>query len=162
MVQTAIKTVADKAFPGLSGDIGSDTHTRSLAMEGGTVKFGHGMVVGTDPLTQAKLPSAAGERLAGVLLFQQQTQDAAAADLVAGEVGSLMRKGRVWVVTDEVVAPGDPVFIRHSPGATSDLGSFRNDADTVATVDKAEAVPSAEFLEYDATSGVALLEINLP
>lgn len=56
--------------------------------------------------------------------------DPGVADYVDGEMVPVLRKGQLWVYTEEAVSDGDPVFVRISAGAGgSALGAFRNDAD---------------------------------
>jgi hypothetical protein len=120
------------------------------------------LVVGTDPDTQAALPSATGEVLAGVVAHQQAREDfSLAGDLMLadGEPASLVRKGRVWVSVEEAVTPGDDVFFRHTAGGGgTELGVFRTDADTAS----ADQVAGASWLSTTAGAGIALLEINIP
>ncbi len=76
-----------------------------------------------------------------------------------GETASLVRKGRVWVVVEEAVAVGDDVYFRHTAGGGgSELGAFRNDADTASC----DQLTQANWLVGSSGAGVALLEVNIP
>ena len=164
MSQTSYSIQAPVAFAGLLGDSGGDTHLRSRAVEDAAgVPAGVMLVDGTDPETQALLPSSTGQALQGIVAHQQAREDLALAGalmLSVGETASLVRKGRVWVVVEEAIAVGDAVFFRHTAGGGgSNLGAFRNDADT-ASAD--EITAGAAWVVGSAGAGVALLEINLP
>lgn len=146
---------ANRGLPGLLADGGHDVFLRSRAPEGANLAFGLGVEAGTDPETQ--VVAYAGNAFGGVTskthALQRETEELGLDGAVIGETVSILRKGRVWVQTNEAVAPGDPVFCVNT-GA--DAGQFRND-NTNAT-----AVASAEFVSYEAESGLALLELNLP
>jgi hypothetical protein len=48
-----------------------------------------------------------------------------------GDQVRVLRKGRAFVLSDETLAKGDTLFVRHTSGAGgTQKGSFRNDADT--------------------------------
>lgn len=163
MSQTAYTQQAEVAFRGLLGDSGHDMHLRSRAVdEVAGVPAGIMLVDGTDPETQASLPSATGQGLQGVVVHQQAREKLDLAGnlmLRDGETASLVRQGRIWVVVEEAVAVGDAVFFRHTAGGGgSELGAFRNDADTVT----ADQVTQASWVVGSAGAGVALLEINIP
>ncbi len=146
---------AVRALPGLLADSGHDMFLESLAAETAAIEFGLAVQAGTDPEKQAVL--YAGGTLAGIAskthALDEVTEAAGLDGASVGETMSVLRKGRVWVQTNEAVVAGDAVFCVNT-GA--DAGKFRNDA-TDAT-----AVPSAAFKAYDATAGLALLELNLP
>lgn len=156
MSQTGAYTrQATRGLPGLLGDSGHDMFIQSRAVETAAIEFGLGVEPGTDPETQVVV--YAGGTLSGITVkthaLDRATEEA---DLdgasIAEMVGSL-RKGRIWVQTEEAVAAGDAV---HCVNTGAAAGQFRNDT-TGAT-----AVPSAAFVAYDADRDVALLEINLP
>jgi len=162
MSQTSYSIQAAQAFRGLLGDSGHDMYLVSRAVEEAAgVPAGVMLTVGTDPVTQAKLPAATGEVLAGVVAHQQARDNLELAGnlmLEDGEPASLVRRGRVWVVVEEAVTPGDDVYFRHTAPGTEELGAFRTDADTA----NADQVVGASWLSTTAGAGIALLEINIP
>lgn len=161
-MQTSYSNQAPVAFRGLLADPAADAFLVSRAVEQAAgVPAGVMLVAGTDPAVEAKLPSTTGQKLAGIVCHQQARQDFSLAGslmLANGEDASLVRRGRVWVVVEEAVAPGEAVFFRHTTGTGTELGAFRNDADT-ATCDQ---VTQANWLVGSSGAGVALLEINIP
>ena len=154
MSQTSYAIEAGRATAGMLGDTGHDMYHVSRAAEDTAIGFGLGVIQGTDPETQAKLATATGGTFLGVTLHQHALQDESADGFVEDEVMTVMRKGRVWVQTNEAVAAGDDVFFVYT-GA--DAGKFRND---LTNADQVSA--GAEFLAYDSGTGLALLSLNLP
>lgn len=79
-----------------------------------------------------------------------------------GDLFSVISRGAVWMIAEEALAVGDPVFARFdATGATGSqaLGRVRNDADT----GKAVAITNARLLTAAAAAGDAVLvDLNLP
>lgn len=77
-----------------------------------------------------------------------------------GDVIGLLKRGRIWVATEEAVTPASTPFVRFAAGAGGTvLGAFRASADTATAV----ALPGAKFVSTQATpGGLVLLEINIP
>lgn len=111
---------------------------------------------------RAVLPTTAAEITTGVFLGisradttleQAATPVGYAVDTTIG----YLRKGRIWVLTEEAVALGDPVFARFAAGAGgSILGLFRNDADTAS----AAQIPGASFRSAVGAAGLAIVELT--
>lgn len=163
MSQTSVSIQAPLAFAGMLADgPGFDNFIHSLALEDAVdAVFGLGYFLGTDPETQFILPAAAGT-FAGVLAHRHQTEQrgqfgsggsGGATGLKTGEVGDLVRRGRIWVVTGELVVAGEPAFVRHT---TSNFGEFYNDAQT------ADAQAVNGVFRRVASAILAELELNEP
>lgn len=152
MSQTTYANEAPVAFRGLLGDSGHDMFLISRAVdEAAGVPAGVMLVNGTDPDTQASLPSAAGETPQGVVAHQQAREDySLAGDLMLadGETASLVRKGRVWVRVEGAVANGGDVYFRHTTGSGTELGAFRADADGDAEISTLTPNPVANDTMY--------------
>lgn len=164
MSQTAYTVEPAVGFRGLLADPNDDSFAIPLA-NGAAAAVGFGIMVRrdvTNPEDQFDNFSATGQAPVGILVHTQaQENPNLAGDLGVDqlEVASVLRRGRIWVRVEEAVSVGDPVFFRHTAGAGgSELGAFRNDADT-ATCDQ---VTSAAWLQGSAGAGVALLELNIP
>lgn len=164
MSQTAYTEKAALAFAGMLADSpGFDNFHQSLALEDvADAKFGLGYFLGTKPETQFSLPAGSAGTFAGVLVHRHQTEQRAqfgsggsggATGLKTGEVGDILRRGRIWVVTGELVIAGEPAFVRHT---TANFGEFFNDAQTAT----AQAV-NGRFMQV-ASATLALLELNEP
>jgi len=154
MSQTSYSVTPGRAVAGMLADSGQDMFHLSRAAEGAAVPFGLAVVAGTNKETQVKIPTATEGFFMGVSLHEH-TLDAPETGVIAiKETLSVCRKGRIWVKTNEVVAAGEAVFFVNS-GA--DAGKFRNDNTS------ADAAPAGvAFAGYDAGTGLALLELNLP
>ncbi len=164
MSQTANYTrEAARAFAGMLGD-SFEPDLLSLGNEESVgVAFGIAVRQGTDGEKQFLLPSSTGQEFAGVTVHTHAVEKpgelAGAAGIAAGEVASLLRKGRIFVVVEEAIALTDSVFFRHTAGGGgSNLGAFRTDADT-ATADQLVA---AKWLSVTSGAGIALLDLNHP
>ena len=74
-----------------------------------------------------------------------------------------LRRGRVWVLPEVDVVIDDPVYARITVhGGLNQLGAFRNDGDTVSSVDTATLVPTAKFVTSGLAGTPVQVEINLP
>lgn len=137
MSQTAYTQIADTGFAGMIADSGGDHFLVTRALSDATsMGFGLGVETGTDPNTQFAAFSGAGT-LFGLLAHKQNKANAALLTTLGieqNETASIMRRGRLWVVTEETIAVGDPVFVRHTTGTGTVIGAFRNDADGAAEV----------------------------
>ena len=131
--------------------------TVSKVSEGG-YGFGLAVVRGTAD-NQAKLPSATGQDFQGVSVYTlgayAQSDDVSAYG--DEEVSTVLKKGFIWVITEEAVVPGDDVFFRHTAGAGGTvIGSFRSSADT-ATADQ---ITGATFESTAGAGEIALIYIS--
>jgi len=162
MAQTVYNSSPDAAFPGMVADNGL-RDDRSFTNEGtAALKAGLMIVQGTDE-DDGILPSSTGQDPIGVVLhFHNTDQDLASGEVVGKDsLGVVRKKGRVWVRVEEAIALGDAVYFRHTSGTGTEIGAFRNDADT-STCDQ---VSNARWSRPSATyNGVLLaeLELNLP
>lgn len=163
MSQTSMSIAPDLGFRGLIADSGGDTFLVSRANENASAQgFGIGVIAGTDPEKQFNIFSGAGTLL-GVLAHKHGFANQGLADpeaLEQNEMGSIMRRGRIWVRVEEAVtAHTSDVYVRHTAGGGgSEIGAFRTDADTAS----AQQVTNATWLTSTSGAGIAMLEINLP
>jgi hypothetical protein len=177
-MQTTVNDVMPAAFEGMIADSMHATDFVSRKAQPSAspyIPFGKMVVwntADTADLALVRLPAAAADiargRLQGIAIAETSKQlDPAIAwgHYKAGEVISVMRKGRIWVISESAVTALDNgVFVRHTdPGVTpplASLGSFRTDADTA----DATAMPAgtAQWLTTCSAGGLALLQIDLP
>ena len=102
------------------------------------------------------VPAVTGDvsaKALGIVIADLSNLDSTAVE--AKKPMSLLRKGRIWVYSEQAVGPSDTVFVRF--GAGGNAGDFRKDADT----DKAVALPTAKFVTTVAAAGLVQVEINL-
>lgn len=108
----------------------------------------------------AKLPAIAADvskpGAMGIVVYDQTREGNS--DWPALRPTPVMRRGRIWVLTESAVTRWTVPFVRFASGAGgTELGSFRGDADTAS----AAQCPWALFLT-DATAGsLVLVEISL-
>jgi hypothetical protein len=78
---------------------------------------------------------------------------------IAKDPVTVMRHGRIWVLTEGAVAYGDQAYVRIVANGAGklQLGAFRNDVDN-ATTDHATILAGAKFLTTLAAAGLAILE----
>lgn len=69
----------------------------------------------------------------------------------------LLRKGRIWVISEDAFTPSDPVFVRVVAGVGEELGTFRTDADTADAI----AFTAARWMTSGDAGGLGVLEVNL-
>jgi hypothetical protein len=70
----------------------------------------------------------------------------------------VVKKGPLWVRTEQNVTPADPVFIRFTANGTGkDVGQVRKDADT----DKAVQATYCRFLQSGSADGLVPVDVNL-
>lgn len=122
--------------------------------ENGVMKFGVGVVRGTNPGVNVKLPSATGDKFEGIAVNNRTTEYDLEGNLAIRKGASVgvMRYGRVYGRVAEGVKPayGDAVYMV----ATGDeAGYFTNVADGAIAV-------KARFLgTVDATAQIAQIEL---
>lgn len=73
----------------------------------------------------------------------------------------VMRKGRVYVLSETAQVKGTHPYVRVATGAASVLGKIRNTADTVSSVDTATQAPWITVLETITAAGLVMIEVNL-
>jgi hypothetical protein len=160
MTQTSYPLEAAVAFPGMLVD--TDAAVRSSISraneEASAVGYGLGVMFGTDPETQFKLPALTGFPFAGVLVHSHAREDVEAVGPVEGEPNELLRKGRIWVTVEETILTTDPVYLRHTVNGGLLPGGWRKDDDTL----RADQLTQAKWLTGAAAGELAQLEINYP
>lgn len=126
---------------------------------GSPIPFGRGIAV--DAQGNVSLPSATGFSMSGVAVMKHKSNANATgeAGYQSGEAVVTLKRGRVWVVPETVIASvNEPVYLRHTDDGTNPPGQFRNDADG-ANADQV----SARWMSTTAQVGdLAILELNLP
>jgi hypothetical protein len=76
----------------------------------------------------------------------------------AGDVVPVLRKGRVFVLTEETVTYDDAVYVRYaSGGGGSQAGSFGDDADTATR----GILPNSKYRYGGTTTNPAVLDLDL-
>ena len=153
-MQTTYSKSMAKAIGGTIYDL-SPHRVDSFAVESGTIYPGMGVILGTDPETQVKLPTASVSSIPGVVLMQGKEQNTdGTVTFVAEDTVPVLNKGRVNVLTTTAVTAGEAAYLVFS-GANA--GKFTNAANASTT---ASAITGARFLTTLTAAGVAAVELN--
>lgn len=169
-MQTTYQKIPDPSFQGMLADNGlHDVASAAYeAKAAGSAPFGVGMVVGSSD-AQCALPSGANDVFLGVAAHRFIAPGTVGSNAFTGEQGiedtqtvDALRKGRIWVVVEDAVDPGDSVFVRHTANGAGklQLGAFRG-----ADNDGGKAIDVSAFCAWRSTTtgaGLAVLEVNAP
>lgn len=121
---------------------------------GGTFTMGVGTLLGD-------LTGKHGLGVAALMTSRGQADTATGYD--ANEDVSIVRKGRVWVLAEEAVEPGDPVYVRMVAAGAEVLGRLRRTEDgTLGTAPDAALLRGARWVTTTAAAALGVIEINLP
>lgn len=121
------------------------------------IPYGFGVVRGAAE-NGVKLPTATGGEFMGVAVSTTAGQ-ANGSDVFQYEIDSSVNVGDMgvyYVITEQAVVPGNPVFLRHTVNAALVPGGFRKDLDT----DKADAITGATFESTTAAGELAIIKIR--
>lgn len=171
--QTSYASTPDAAKLGQLGDIGFNDivsqYSAAIIPVGRVVCYDAAvdkvkLPAGTTDIADANTES---RPVAGVAISELniEEQDAnvlgvAGANVPAYPIGrafSVLRKGRVWVWSEQAVAPTDQVFVRFTAAGDEKVGNVRKDADA----GKAVNLKGARFASVTTGAGLVLLELNL-
>jgi hypothetical protein len=108
-----------------------------------------------------KVPTTTGEVTASGMGFtvlnlaREPVADDSTIDNPAGKGVSVLRRGRIWVLTETAMTYGQSVFVRFTAnGGNTQLGKVRNDADTANAV----AAPGWVCKTTLGAAGLAIIE----
>lgn len=161
-VQTTV-TAPGFAYPGLLYDSGFNNYMQSFGNASGvTIDFGLGVVRGSQDRA-ATLPNAEGNEFLGITVRNEMRENtfvnfqSGSSPYQIGEMMTVLTKqGQIWVVAENTVSAGDPVYCRFAVnGGLNILGSFRNDSNTTLSVAYAFLVPNAIWNSSVSAGGYA-------
>lgn len=113
----------------------------------------------SDPSPRQVSDASAATAIAGVVLYDPMVESASAtAEFAVGDVVGVMRKGAVYVVTEDACTPASSVFVRVTAAGAEVAGSFRSDADGG---DAIELTTGARFLHSSGAGEINILELDL-
>jgi hypothetical protein len=119
MAQLTYATKPPIATPGLLADLGPNDIVSGKLMVG-AVPFGVAIANTPGQDEQCQPVAAAVDLIRGVVVRSDQYDSRALASnlaIPAGDMVSILRRGRIWVTPVTAVAKGDPVFVVHAGGA---------------------------------------------
>jgi hypothetical protein len=122
------------------------------------ISFGFGLAILSTGLVA--VPSSTGFTFVGIARQKHKStpNSTAVAQYDIGEAISIVRKGRIWVESEQAVNPTLSVFLRHTVNSALVPGNFRVDADTA----KADQITNAKWVSVTTGAGLAILEVNQP
>ena len=166
MAQLTYPNDFEFGFEGMMADGGPDRYVRSYVNSAADMEFGYAAVQGPSD-AEIRTPSGAADVFVGITVHTHATERYEQGPMGGPYVGipsthpaNVMAKGRVIVVVENAVAPGDDVYVRfqNAGAAPEAVGRFRNDADA----GDAFQVTAARWLSSAAAGEKAILEVNLP
>lgn len=162
MSQTSYSLAQAIAMPGLLGDSGFHDVLSGIAST--AMGFGLGVLKGTADSDLA-LPGVSGDvaKIRGVTVHQHKEQDlSSVAQYKQKDAVSVLHKGRIWVMVEEAVVPGDAVYVRYAAGGNG-VGSFGKTAGSTerAQLSDGSQGSKAKYLTSASANGLALLEVAL-
>lgn len=102
--------------------------------QGADIPFGVAVARSGNSDIERVLPTSGSDEIIGVALntFFQDNRSLSNDDGIKDDdYFTEMYEGVIWVKPEVAVQPGEPVFVRHTAnGGNTQLGAFRNDADT--------------------------------
>lgn len=152
-MQTNYSGQMDAAFEGALADSKSHDALSKLAQDAG-MKFGIAVKFGSNAQGVQKL-TAITEKVAGILIHEHVENGV----LNQGMQVALLRKGRIYVMVEENVSVGDPVFVRAVAAGLEVAGAFRKSQDGTDCIDLSA---KAQFLSAASAGGLAIVDLNLP
>lgn len=162
MSQTSYSQSMAVAQAGMKAGAGDDYVESFLAQV--ALGFGLAVIAGTDLARQVTLAAAAGGVFRGVSLHTQAIEQGypppqtGPVKYPIGMAVSVLRQGRLWVVTREAVTIDTPAFFDNgsaAAGVNSGKFSMVDDGST-------DAVPTGIFRSTNTGAGLAVLEIMIP
>lgn len=158
VVQTSVNALPEKGAPGMVADGWAGTDIMSAAAG---EPMNPGVLVTLDS-GKVELPDAAADfdpdAVAGIVCQEHKGFDSKDNLFSAGDSVPVMKKGRVWVVTEDTLTVGAHPYVRHAAdGGNTTLGAFRSATATGATTQ----VSYIRVVEV-ASASLAKVEILLP
>jgi len=166
MPQLTYPLVMAQAFEGAAYDGSQDSYGRSASNNAAASFFGRACLAVAGAADQFVQPTGSAGVFIGVLEHTHSIDPdqvtAGGGGLPVNHPGRVVRRGRVWVIAEDVVSDVTlGVHYRHTtPGAAPEfLGRFRTDTDTA----DATLIAGASWVTTTSAVGeLAVIEFNLP
>ena len=168
MPQLTVSLNMDLAFEGSGFDGSQDSYARSATNTAAASFFGRACLAVVTAGDQFVQPTGSAGTFIGILKHTHAVEQgqvvAGAAGLPVNHPGSVMRRGRIWVVAEnEIDDLSNGVFYRHAnSGALPEaLGRFRDDNDGASG--DVTLIPEATWGKVNTAVGLlTFIELNLP
>lgn len=162
MSQTSYAAAPGIGFPGqIADNAPTDVITRANGESSAGIPFGVAVAFGVND-SEAILLVDANSKIAGIAIrshaYDPNFDLNTSRDLAPNAVFAIGRKGHFYVTVEESVAPGDPVFVRHTAnGGNTQKGAFRKSSDSSNAVE----ITRAKYLSTAGAGGIALVSLTL-
>jgi hypothetical protein len=154
-VQTSVSAKPAVGRPGLELDSSVNDKVSWIAQE--DIPFGRYVVQTTEGYCE--LPDSLAEITGndgGVALIDPNLPSGEG--YKQGDVVTVLRRGRVWVETEEAVTANSPAFVRAIVTGEEQQGAWRSDADGTDAV----APNRTSFIKGNSAAGLAVVELISP
>jgi len=164
--QTAVSEAMAIGFAGALADSGNKTCASKYSEEASAeIPFGVMVVKGTDEDNGVLLPHTSGVASADIMMGVVVHSHAYAKDTELGDSGlkpkvslDVLTHGRIYVLPEETVTPGDPVRVRVIAAGLEQKGAFRTTADSTDCVDISSF---ARWTKGGSSTVPAVLELDM-
>lgn len=159
MSQTSYNIEQSEAYAGLKVDSRFDTVESHLAE--GAIDFGLGVVAGTDPVRQVKVPAAGTDVFRGFSIHRhvEKKQGTGVAQYEDKTAVDVLRRGVIWCVVEPTVASlsvDDPVYVNVA------VASHEGKVTEVSTGNIATGGVCKKLVTSVGGEALAAVEVNLP
>lgn len=158
-VQTSYQNQHNPAYEGMKASTSELLNTRSYFAEGGNLLPGRGVVFGTDPAKQCKLPAtnSTDALVAGITMRElNRVVDDSDVSENQNRPVTVVTQGVIWAVAVTGCSPGDPVHLVINPAGGNTIGTLRDSADSTNTV----ALAGCKWLTAATAGNLAQVSIN--
>lgn len=165
--QTSYSFYQSVPFAGVLADLESDQDIRSYVNQEATAAMPFGIAVcqAADD-NGCKLMVDANSLILGITVHQHAVDpyflpsSPAKAGIAATMTAGVLRKGRIWAIAEEAVAPQDAVYSRYTvtTAPKDQLGGLGNTGDTSTAL----LIAQAKWLTTAAAAAVGIVDINMP
>lgn len=157
--QTAYARTNDAAHSGQLGDSGPHRVESYLNDEGSDIPAGIGVVLKAEGTCDEF--DGSGDLMLGVTVLTEARDPTglSGSDTIKdNQVCNVLTEGAIWVQVEVAIAITDAVYVRYTSdsGSNTQLGRFRNDADS----SKAAVLKGARWLSSGSAGGCALLHYS--
>lgn len=166
--QTTVKDFLSRPFPGVVADTSFNLHTESKVSAEASAEIPFGVAVirdDTDKDDGVVLPTTSSAvsapRFAGVVQHthaMDKPNELGAAGITPKSTVLVMTEGRIWVLPEEAVTPGDAVRFRAVVAGMEQAGAFRTTADGTDCVNISNL---ARWVRGGDSTTPAILEIDM-
>lgn len=131
----------------------------SFFNESGDIPFGIGLIQGT-AYNQAKVPSSFTDKIIGIAVKTDVYDNLSLSGsngVPSGGPVNILSFGDIYVLPEQSVSPGDPVYMRIVAPGSEQVGAFRKDSDSGNAI----LVPGLSWFTTGSATSPAMLRVRL-